>query len=174
MHSPPHSCPSLPVEDLVAWLDGELGAADSARVAAHVSACASCAHEADLLHRSGELLAELPGRTPSADFADRVVRAVRAPETPDTAPPRARSLTFPRWAAAAAAVLVVTVGAWWVASPDDPARLSSRDEQEIARDLVVLSHLDVLTAADADELASIADDLDVIDAAAETERENGG
>ena len=42
-----------------------------------------------------------------ADFADRVARAVHAsgPHAGTEAPPRAHVLAFPRWAAAAAAVL---------------------------------------------------------------------
>jgi len=83
--------------------------------------------------------------------------------------------SFPRSAAAAAAVLVVAAGTWWIASgPGDPSRLSSRDEEEIARDLYVIAHLETLGAADADELASIADDLDVIDTATDSGTDGDG
>ncbi len=66
---------------------------------------------------------------------------------------------------AAAAVVVAAVALWWAVPPmGDEAKLTAREEDEIARDLYVLAHLDTLQSADADELARIADDLDVIDA----------
>ncbi|MCE9634228.1 MAG: zf-HC2 domain-containing protein [Planctomycetes bacterium] len=170
----PRTCPGTPplsAEDLVAWLDDELSATDARRVESHVVACPTCAGEADLLRRTGDLVARLPRMTVSSGFADRVVAAARTA-------PAGRLVTSRRWSfvrtAAAAAVVVAGVGAWWAVSrPGDPGQLTAREEDEIARDLYVLAHLDTLQSADADELARIADDLDVIDAVP-SEEGNGG
>jgi anti-sigma factor RsiW len=160
------TCNELPEEDLVAWLDGECAPADAARVAAHVAACAVCRREADLLRASGELLSRLPDLAPSSGFEARVVAAVRADGTATA--PRGRLVVFrPRVAAAAAAVLVgVTAGAFWLSSGGPPGSevLTAREEEAIAEDLAVISNLDALENSEAVELAQLADDLDVLDA----------
>lgn len=163
------TCNELPEEDLVAWLDGESAPADAARVAAHVAACAVCGREAALLRESGELLARLPDLSPSSGFEARVVAAVRSDRDGVTATaPRGRLVLLrPRVAAAAAAVLVgVTAGAWWLSSNGNAERdvLTAREEQAIAEDLAVISNLEALQGAEAVELAQLADDLDVLDA----------
>jgi anti-sigma factor RsiW len=175
------SCPDLPVASLVAWLDGEAPADEAARIASHVASCERCAREADLLRRTGDLVAQLPHDAASAGFVDRVLHAVHEDEKA-TAPAAAatgrvvplRPWSVGRRAAAAAAILAVAGGAWWIAaSPSDPGRLSSREEEEIARDLYVLAHLETLSEAEEEELAAIADDLDAIEAAADTEGDDG-
>lgn len=174
MTTPPNPPPDhLPAEDLVAWLDGELLADAAGRVERHVAACSVCAREADLLRRSGALLSQLPGLAPPRGFEERVHAAVRSGD----AAPSGRVVrgAFPAWARVAAAVVVVAVGGWWLTSrPSDPGRLSGSDEEAIARDLFVISHLDTLAAADDDELARLADDLDVIDAADDTTAPDDG
>jgi anti-sigma factor RsiW len=159
------NCSGLPPEklspeDLVAWLDGECDAAEAARVEAHVAACSSCRREAELLRGSGALLARLPGMTAPAGFDARVVAASRA------APAGRVFRLRPRVAAAAAALVAVSAGVWWLAGSRDAAQpgvLTARDEEALADDLAVISSLDILEAADAPELAQIVDDLDVID-----------
>jgi anti-sigma factor RsiW len=156
----------LPAEDLVAWLDGECDAAAAARVAAHVGSCPACAREARLLRASGALLARLPSLAPSAGFDARVVAAARSTAT--VTAPRGRLVWLrPRVAAAAAAVLVgVTAGAWWLTSSrhDSNEVLTAREEAAVADDLAVISNLDALQQSEAGELAQLADDLDVLDA----------
>ena len=159
-------CKALPPEDLVAWTDGELPPADAERVSAHVSACAACAREAELLRRTGDLVARMPRAEAPSGFDGRVVAAA--------APPRRvlRLLAIRTWpqAAAAAAVLVVAAGGVLWLARGRPAEdgLSPRDEEAIAADLYLLANLDALATIEADELAQIADDLDVLDASAET------
>jgi anti-sigma factor RsiW len=173
------SCPDLPVEDLVAWLDGEAAPEDAARIAAHAASCPRCAREAEFLRRTGEFVAALPRRRAAQGFDERVLRAVREPDDDAASAPAAPVIPLRRWSAArravaAAAVLVVAVGGWWVAtSSSDPARLSTREEEEIARDLYVLAHLDTLNAADEEELATVADDLDAIENATDAEEDGG-
>jgi len=173
-HPPP--CDKLPVEEIVAWLDGESDAAASARVESHLAACAACRREAALLRESGELLARLPGATPSATFEARVVAAARneSVSTVATRDEVAASrlgkrgrLVFlrPRVAAAAAAVLVgVAAGVWWLSPRGETDVLTARDEEELAENLAVISNLDALQKTDSKELAQLADDLDVLDA----------
>jgi anti-sigma factor RsiW len=160
------NCNELPAEDLIAWLDGECDADDAARVAAHVGSCSACAREARLLRESGALLARLPSLAPSAGFEARVVAAARGSDTV-TAPRGRLVLLRPRVAVAAAAVIVcVTAGAWWLTSakPDANDVLTAREEVAVADDLAVISNLDALQQADVVELAQLADDLDVLDA----------
>ncbi len=155
-------CDGPPIEDLVAWLDGELPAADAARVAAHVDACAACRREADGLRRSGELVAALPRATPSADFAARVLASSRA----GAAPRRGRLLRLVPAAAAAAAVAAVLL--WRAVGPQRDAELgvlTASEERDIAADLYLLTNLDALESGSADELIGIVDDLDVLEAA---------
>lgn len=163
------TCPELPTEDLVAWLDDELDPGAAARVAAHVGACAACAREADLLRRSGDLVAALPRIAAPAGFDARVVAALTAPHAAPHTPARGSVVgrrAFRRWAVAAALVVSVA-GAGWVFTRDGEG-LSSRDEEAIARDLFVLVHLETLQSpADDEELARLADDLDVFDNAAD-------
>lgn len=164
-------CGALSAGDVVAWCDDELAPADARRVASHCAACADCARAADRLRRSAAALAALPRLQPSAHFADRVVAAARAQ---GAVAPRRRVVRFPRWAqAAAAAVVVAVAGTWFALRPSGDA-LSARDAEDIARDLDVLAHIETLSAADADELASLADDLDAIEASREVLQDDGG
>jgi anti-sigma factor RsiW len=162
------TCDELPEEDLVAWLDGETAADDASRVAAHVEGCAVCRREAALLRESGSLLARLPGLAPSAGFDARVVAASRTQVAP-----RGRVFVLRRRVAAvAAAVLVGAVGgAWWLASASNSTNevLTAHDEEALAADLAVISNLDALQKAEPTELAQLADDLDVIEAAGNDE-----
>lgn len=156
------SCNGLSPEELVAWLDGECAAAEAARVQSHVAACAECRREAELLRGSAALLARLPGLAAPAGFETRVVAAARAVPASSGRMFRLR----PRVAAAAAAIVAVAAGVWWIAADrgaSSASVLTSREEEALADDLVVISSLDVLQAADEKELAQVADDLDVID-----------
>jgi anti-sigma factor RsiW len=158
-------CTQLTDDELVAWVDGECSADDAARVAAHVAACSVCTREARLHRRSGEMIARLPAIAPSAGFEARVVTAARGSTT---APGGRVVFLRPRVAAAAAAVLLCAgAGVWWIASssePGAPDEITAREAAAVADDLAVLSNLDALQQADEQELAQLADDLDVLDA----------
>jgi anti-sigma factor RsiW len=153
----------MPVEEIVAWLDGEANASDAARVAAHVDSCAACRREAALLRESGELLARLPGAAPSAGFEARVVAAARQADVVTASHGRLVFLR-PRVAAAAAVLVGVAAGVWWLAPGAPSDVLTARDEEALAEDLAVITNLDALSVADSKDLAQLADDLDVIDA----------
>ena len=152
------SCNDLPIEDLVAHVDGELTADERERVAGHIAACAVCAREADHLGRSGALLARLPGHDPGPDFARRVGAAAAHPR---------RGALLRLWpaAAAAAAVLVVAIALRGrVGAPGERERvLAARDEREIAADLYLLANLEALEGADAEELIALVEHLDILE-----------
>ena len=63
-------------EELNAYLDGELSAAERARVDADLSARSELRAELDALASVDRALETLPPCTPSGDFTDRVVAAV--------------------------------------------------------------------------------------------------
>lgn len=102
------SCPQLPD-----WVAGRLPSGEARAVAAHVDACAECAAEAGLLRA---LLAARPEAP--RDLAPRVSAALRDDEP---VAPRGRAVRrWPRWAASAAAVLVLAAGGYWVGIRDAP------------------------------------------------------
>jgi len=155
------SCTELPIERLLAHVDGELPADASEAVVGHLADCPACAREAELLRRSGDLIAALPRLAPGPAFTDRVVAAVRD----DAARPAGRLRRM--WpAAAAAAALAAVLGARiWLTDGQEAGDgvLTAREEREIAADLYVLANLDALESADAEELISLVEDLDLLE-----------
>jgi len=156
--------PQIPPEDLIAYLDGELEGDAHERVERALRDDSALSAEADLLRRSGEMIRDLPRVEASSGFGDRVARATSA----ERAAPRGglRRLFAVRYAAAA--VLVLGVAGWWAltsgpAAEDAPYTLTAQETEDIARDLYVLSNLDVLKELDAAELASLVDDLDLLE-----------
>lgn len=138
-------------KNLSAHLDGELAAAHSARIAAHLGACASCDAQAKAFSRlDGALAQALPRPEPSASFdaglrakleAARLQKA-RASQ----ASPGRRWFSWPllagATAAAAAAVLVVVlVGRHPVT--DLPARRTLATAPRVS-DLVLAQNLELL------------------------------
>ena len=92
-----------PGELLSAFLDGELSAADQAAVEDHLRECAACAHELEELAAVDAFAREIPVPAPAGYFEElpgRVRARVRRP---------ARVPRLAVWAAAAAAVMAVTV-----------------------------------------------------------------
>lgn len=155
------SCTALPIERLLAHVDGELPAAESEAVARHLADCPACAREADLLRRSGDLVAALPRLSPGQAFTERVLTAARD----DTARPAGRLRRLWPAAAAAAVLAAVLAARVWLgggAATGDGV-LTAREEREIAADLYVLANLEALESADADELISLVEDLDLLE-----------
>ncbi len=93
---------------LSAFIDGELGAEDRLRVAAHLESCASCADDVEALRE--------PGRALSASFArvnspaGAALRVLAAIERRGVAQPGTRLASILlEWACAAAAVLLAAL-----------------------------------------------------------------
>lgn len=95
------------VAELVeAYVDGDLGPAERARIAAHTAACPRCAAQVEL---AGRIRTQL-GSLPRLDAPPGVIASIKAEAGADrrgrTARPRWQR---PLWAALAAAVLLVAV-----------------------------------------------------------------
>ncbi len=174
------TCPDLPHEDLIAYLDGELAAEDAVRVRTHLEAHSECRAEADALEQSAALLARLPGLEPSPDFVARTLAKARSGDG------RLHRLPLLRWAAAAA--IVAAAGGWWLTrdaatptapdgapggDPEPQIALTASDERAIARDLLVLTNLELLESSEAAELLELVDDLDVLDSLISTDEDGG-
>ena len=94
-------------EELAAYHAGEVEAAASARLAAHVEACPACAAVLDRLASAGRRLAALPEPAPPAGLHERLTAAIAA-ERQLLARSRQRSAWYrrpPAWVAAAAVLL---------------------------------------------------------------------
>lgn len=175
--------PQVEIETLVAWIDGELPAAEAARVAAAVAADPALQREADLLRRSGDLVARLPRRAATEGFADRVIAAARrgTPGSGEGVQPIPRSgtrlgrlLSLPRMRiAVAAAVVAAVAGTMLLRDPRNEYGFRKSEEDAIAQDLLILANLEALESADAEDLSRIADDLDVIDQVADVSELGG-
>ena len=99
-----------PIEQLSAWLDGEITDPERAALEAHVAACAVCAAVVDDFRRMAVAAAgEAPPPVPD-DLAARI-RSKIAGVAPVAAPRRPSRLPTLRFAAAAAAV-VLAIGLW--------------------------------------------------------------
>lgn len=132
-------------QDLVAWLDGELGEARSNEVARHVERCDDCAREVELLRRSYaslELLGEV--EAPEGLAQSVAARMLRAPQ---------RSL-MPVFAVAAALLLAVGLAALrlprqqtGIASPVPSVLMAdlSAEEREVVEDLELLEDYEILS-----------------------------
>jgi anti-sigma factor RsiW len=100
-----HTCEQTSGE-LVAFLDGELGAEERRTVADHLATCLTCRREMEHLTSVQRMVDTLPRIEPSASFADDFWRRVAAEPTPIAS--RRRRGSVLRWAIpalAAAAVL---------------------------------------------------------------------
>ena len=90
-------------EQLIAFLYDELGSSDARSFQQHLGACAECRTElAELRATRGQIAAWTP---PEPDLGFHIVRGAAAPPPPRTFP------ISPAWGLAAAALLLVAVGA---------------------------------------------------------------
>ena len=94
---------------LAAYSSGELSAKDRAALEAHLSACASCRAQHDLLARSWDALGAVEDIEPSADFTRSTAAAVRAAATRSDRGP-APSALWLRMAWAFSLVLAIAIG----------------------------------------------------------------
>jgi anti-sigma factor RsiW len=142
-------------EELVAYLDGELGGGAAADVQRHLDRCPACKLEAEKLSATGGLLDIISDIEPSAEFtAGTVQRAMKAPEQA----PAPRLLSVRRLLpAAAAAAVILTVTLWVLLSPG-PQNIENLPpaEQEIVKNMEILENLELL------EDMELLDNLDLL------------
>ncbi len=142
-------------KELVAYLDGELGAGAAAEMQGHLERCPACKLEAEKLSTIGAALDSIADVEPSPEFTDRAMQ--RAMSAPELAPvPRLRLLRrLAPVAAAAAVILTVTLWALMSAGPQSIANLPPA-EQEIVRNMEILENLELL------EDMELLDNLDLL------------
>lgn len=111
---------------LQAYVDAELPPRDMETFRVHAAQCLDCAAAALSLIEAKSAVRRAGRRyTATPDFRARVLQSTRAQVTdaataprgaPDTARPQARVLNFPRWAMAAAALLLLATGLFFAAN----------------------------------------------------------
>lgn len=130
-----------------AYLDDELSPAAARHVTAWLDAHPGMLKEVEHARRVWDLLDLYEDEPVAEDFAARVLSRTVAPRRP--------FLLRPAWAAAAAAVLVLTVGGLWLASrPGEPTEVESSD----VADLKTLESVPAEYLEQADALLALSDD----------------
>lgn len=105
-----------PTESWSAWLDGDLPVGEAASIAAHVAACVPCAAVLADLKRIVAMAGGLPDQAPAADLWPAIAPRLRRAEVIPLAPRRSArrfAFTLPQLAAAAVALILLSVGATW-------------------------------------------------------------
>ena len=160
-------CPEA-MENLAAYLDGELDGAPRRAMDAHFADCAACAGERHAEAATWRLLDLVEAPAAPADFDGRVLAAARSAGSP-----RGRILGLPRPAAAAAAVILAAGGgflllrgdgggvgagaATGVAPPAGGAGAAAAPPEALLENLAVIESLDVLQDADLDVVERLSD-----------------
>lgn len=103
------------LNEISAYLDGELSAAQSESVKAHLSECDACREEYESLAHVSELMRKMPAgfRAPEG-FKDAVMARIAA--EPQPAPVKAAPTRFRRWAVGVAAGVLLVVGSFAIQS----------------------------------------------------------
>lgn len=162
-------CRNNDIKDLLpAYAADALKEDDIARVREHLLACADCAQEAALLRMMADEAVPDPGEAFWAEMPGRVYRAVRQEEKRR---PRLnfhellQRLALPRWAWAAAAVVVVFAVSWLTMheTPRETVVPEEYAAEDVSHNDPVLRHTSVTIA----ELTP--PELDAVDAWAATE-----
>jgi anti-sigma factor RsiW len=145
-------------EIVAAYVDGELGPAETGELEAHLAGCAACREQVAAERRLGELLAALPAVQPPGDFEARFwARVARERDEPPGLAARLRRWFTPRVlslgiaAAGVALLLLVPRGgsnptpALRVPEADAPIVASSEDFELVQDpDMDAISMVDVL------------------------------
>ena len=111
------------IEQLSAYLDGELDEAERRRVEAGLAASPEARAQLEALRTARDALATLPRPTAPAELRERVRRQIeRASLLESSAPRPTRILRLARWTLAAAAVVLAAVVLRWSLEARRPAR----------------------------------------------------
>jgi anti-sigma factor RsiW len=132
-------------ENLVAYLDGELGSKAARALEAKLNLDAEARAEAEALRRTWEMLDYLPRPEPTATFSSRTLERVSALQTVVTASDGRR---WPTWVPAsvwaAALLLACTLGyvaVSWLSTKSSLGEPAPRiDDQLLARDLRLIEN----------------------------------
>jgi anti-sigma factor RsiW len=130
-------------EELVAYLDGELGGSRAADVRKHIEQCPACKLRSQQLAAVGAALDEVGEIEPAKDFTVRVMqKALSAPALPAVSRLKIIRRLVPV-AAAAAVILVLTL---WLVAPEGPPSVENLSpvEKEIVENMEILENLELL------------------------------
>jgi anti-sigma factor RsiW len=130
-------------EELLAYLDGELGENQAARVRKHLDLCPACKLQSSQLEAAGTVLDAIPEIEPAQDFTARTLK--RAMNT-QVEPAVSRLRLIRRLAPVAAAAAVLIALTLWLVVPSGPISIEdlSPVEKEIVQNMEVLENLEIL------------------------------
>jgi predicted anti-sigma-YlaC factor YlaD len=147
-------------QELIAYLDGRMSAAERRETEEHLAGCAACRARAEEFRRMWSVMAEVPLIEPSAGFDARVRQRVAAE-------PQRRWFAWfaPQARLAFSAVLLIALTVWVAKRPTRNSgtlhiatAASSEQDFNAIKDLGVLENYDVVTKMDAlSELVPSAD-----------------
>jgi anti-sigma factor RsiW len=144
-------------EKLSAWLDGDLPAGQASDVERHLSACAPCADEREMLRAGRTVLGGSVRAEPRPGFAARVGLAA-AEQVRDT------SSALRRWAFGGLATAAVAAGVLIAALPRPNAEGQRSDELILAQRLDLYEDLSVMQNREALENLDVVEQLDQLEA----------
>lgn len=101
------------IELISAALDGACSPAETAELEKHLAACPACKALYEDLKTIHDALAALPAGSPPADLKDRIMAAIEGDNVVPL-PVKKAAKPWKRWGATAAAVLIVSMGAWGI------------------------------------------------------------
>lgn len=99
------------IEWISAWLDGALSPAEARELEDHLTQCPECRALARDLKEIHDTLAALPGAQPPAGLTERILASL-PPDNVVPLPVKKGAYPWVRWAASAAALALVLLGAW--------------------------------------------------------------
>lgn len=100
------------------YFDGDLDAADTAAVSAHLQTCAACRDDLEAIGRVAARARTLPGSPPASDLWPEVARRIGAGGRATTR--RQFAFTLPQLVAAGLALMVLSGGLVWLARMGGP------------------------------------------------------
>lgn len=140
-------------DKLSAWLDGALPLDQAGDVESHVSGCADCAGERDLLREGRALFGDAVRAEPRVGFAPRVAAAAAEQVRPMSSP-------VWRWAFGGLATAAVAAGVLIAALPRPVTDGPRNDEMTLAQRLDLYEDLSVMQNREALENLDVVEQLD--------------
>ena len=137
-------------ELFVAYLDGALTEEEARRVGGHLRECPACRETLEDFRRTGQLLRHWTDVAPPPGLEARVLERIQARKSRGNRPWNFWNFNSPRrWAAAAAAAVLVAGAAYWAAPPFRSAPgINPADQAEIENNIDLFLNFDVITHLD--------------------------
>lgn len=133
-------------KSLVSYLDGKANARERDEVEAHLKMCTECRERAEEFRRLWNVMDEVPAVEPSFGFDARLRQRIAAEPRPKM---WAWLLPSPRFAAAVALLLGLSVFVSLKQPAQSPNTMNSEEQFQVIKNLGVLENYDVLSNFDA-------------------------